>query len=234
MANRLFLLLTLIALGTQGLLAQGRDPMREIQEIARTIDEQLQEIDRLLLESGRQNQARSRPKELLQQASERGTAVEGGIDRLIEKLTEMKNQSSSGSSSDDQQQQQQPSPSGQGRPQPSPGQPQNRRESGTPDFVQQPQPAGQEPQGQQEPARPQPDGRPEGGQDAADTAENRPGNRQLEPELGPGQAGQGDGTWGELQPYVNFLKNRGSAPKVPEKYRKYWEAYLKQKQGGGR
>lgn len=234
MASRLILLLTLIALASQGLLAQGRDPMREIQEIARTIDEQLQEIDRLLLESGRQNQARSRPKDLLQQASERGAAVEGGIDRLIEKLTEMKNQSSSSSSSDDQQQQQQPSSSGQGRPQPSQGQPQNRRESGTPDFVQQPQPAGQEPQGQPEPARPQPDGRPEGGQDAADTAENRPGNRQLEPELGPGQPGQGDGTWGELQPYVNFLKNRGSAPKVPEKYRKYWEAYLKQKQGGGR
>ena len=49
----------------------------------------------------------------------------------------------------------------------------------------------------------------------------------------PPQRGQGDETWGELQPYVNFLKNRGSSPKVPEKYRKYWEAYLKGKQGSG-
>jgi hypothetical protein len=31
---------------------------------------------------------------------------------------------------------------------------------------------------------------------------------------------------------MNFLKNRGSAPKVPEKYRKYWDAYLKQKPAG--
>jgi hypothetical protein len=33
---------------------------------------------------------------------------------------------------------------------------------------------------------------------------------------------------------MNFLKNRGSRPPdVPEKFRKHWEAYLKQKQGGG-
>jgi hypothetical protein len=33
---------------------------------------------------------------------------------------------------------------------------------------------------------------------------------------------------------MNFLKNRGSRPpEVPEKFRKYWEAHLKQKQAGG-
>jgi hypothetical protein len=219
------------ALVGSALPAQGRDPMHEIQEIARSIDEQLQEIDRLLLESGKQNQSRSRPRQLLEQASERGGTVEGGIDQLIEKLTEMKNQSSSSSSSSEQPQQQ-PQP-GQGQGQPQQGQSQNRRENQTPDFVQQPQPGGQQPAGQE--PRPQPqDGQPQGGQDAADTPENQRGNRPPETELGPGQPGTGDGTWGELQPYVNFLKNRGSAPKVPEKYRKYWEAYLKQKQTGGR
>lgn len=206
--------------------AQGRDPMHEIQEIARSVDEQLQEIDRLLLESGKQSQARSRPKELLEQASDRGATVETGIDKLIEKLTEMKNQGGEGQS-DGEQQQQQPGQGQQPKPQ---GQPQNRRENQTPDFVQQPQPAGQEPKpGQEQPGQ----GDPQGGQQLPDEPQNRRGNRPPQSETGAAQTGEGDGTWGELQPYVNFLKNRGSAPKVPEKYRKYWEAYLKNKQGSG-
>ncbi len=206
--------------------AQGRDPMHEIQEIARSVDEQLQEIDRLLLESGKQSQARTRPKELLEQASEHSATVETGIEKLIEKLTEMKNQGGEGSSDGEPQPQQ-----GQGQ-QPKPqGQPQNRRENQTPDFVQQPKPEGQEPKpGQEKPG----EGQPQGGEQSQADPQNRRGNRPPESETGPAQAGEGDGTWGELQPYVNFLKNRGSAPKVPEKYRKYWEAYLKNKQGGGR
>ena len=76
-------------------------------------------------------------------------------------------------------------------------------------------------------------GNPLGGQDHNGPGQNRTGNRQPEPDVGPGQPGQGEGQWGELPPYVNFLKNRGSAPTtVPAKYRKYWEAYLKQKPGG--
>lgn len=216
-----------LALFTVCLPAQGRDPMHEIQEIARSIDEQLQEIDRLLLESGKPSQARSRPKELLEQASERGTTVESGIEQMIEKLTEMKNQSGQGSGDGEPKPQQ-----GQGQPQPGQGSQGNRRENQTPDFVQQPKPEGQgeQPQpGQEQPGQ----GQPQDGQQANDTPENRQGNRPPDGETGPAQAGEGDGTWGELQPYVNFLKNRGSSPKVPEKYRKYWEAYLKNKQGGG-
>jgi hypothetical protein len=205
--------------------------MHEIQEIARSVDEQLQEIDRLLLESGKQSQARSRPKELLEQASERATTVEDGIEKLIEKLTEMKNQGSQGSSSEGE-----PQPGegeGQGQ-QPQQGSPQNRRENQTPDFVQQPKPDGEKPGQEPKPGQEKPgDGQPQGGQETDDTSENRRGNRPPESETGPGQPGGGDGTWGELQPYVNFLKNRGSSPKVPEKYRKYWEAYLKNKQGSG-
>ena len=65
------------------------------------------------------------------------------------------------------------------------------------------------------------------------------GNNQPENETGPGKPGTGNESWGELQPYLNSLKNRGSAPKIPQKYRKYWKAYLKNKkaqgkQGGGR
>ena len=221
---------------TVTLPAQGRDPMHEIQEIARSVDEQLQEIDRLLLESSKKSQARSKPQELLQKAKERSETVEGGIDQLIEKLAEMKNQGGSSSESQDQQKPQ----DGQGQPrrEPGQGQQQNRRENQAPDFVQQPKEQGGEQPGQpkagQQPQERQPqDGPPKGGEDSKDTPENRSGNRQLEPDLGPGQPGDGDGTWGELQPYVNFLKNRGSAPKVPEKYRRYWQAYLKNKQSGG-
>ena len=236
---RLSLLAALLAAAAP---AQGGDPTREIQEIARRVDEQLQEIDRLLLESGKKGQERSKPKELLQQARERSEAAEEGIDKLIEKLQQMKSQSSSqsgqeGEQSSGQQQQQQQSQSGQ--------QPQgqgNRRENQTPDFVQQPKeggqdqqpkPGGEQPGGQQQQQQQQrPDGQPQGGQEQPTGGENTRGNRPEQTPDGPGNPGQGEGTWGELQPYTNFLKNRGSAPKVPEKYRKYYEAYLKQKQAG--
>jgi len=232
----------------------GPDLVKEIQEIAARIDGQLQEIDRLLLESGKKAQPRAKPQAMLQQTQERSRDVEAGIDELIQKLTEMKNQGGSGQSqSSDQQQQQdqQDEKNQQQQNQRGKGQ-QNRRENQTPDFVKQPQegqPQGQEPgkpeSGQPQPGQPKPDGKtgeqpgeqqqpgqgpPKGGQDSNNPGENRQGNRQLEPELGPGQPGDGEGSWGELQSYTNFIKNRGSLPTVPAKYRKYWEAYLKSKQ----
>ena len=75
-------------------------------------------------------------------------------------------------------------------------------------------------------------GQPQGGQETKDGGKNTTGNRQPEPETGPGNPGTGEGSWGELQPYMNFLKNRGSPPpQVPEKFRKYYEAWLKQNPG---
>jgi hypothetical protein len=242
---------TLLAAATTG--RAQLDPAREIQEIARAVEQQLQQIDELLLASGRKNQARSQPREMLQQARERAEAVEGGLDKLIEKLNQMKNQGGGGGSPEDQQnqrnQQQQDQQDQQQRQQDGQqqdGRQRNRRENQTPDFVQQPQ-AGeqqgqQQPQqqgqpqpGEQQPSQPQPQpGDPRGGQENPDGGANQRGNQQPEPETGPGNPGTGDGGWGELQPYMNFLKNRGSRPPaVPEKYRKYWEAYLKQKQGAG-
>ena len=227
----------LVLAGAAALPAQGGDPMREIQEIARQVDEQLQEIDRLLLESGRRDQQRQRPKELLQQARERSVDVEKGIDKLIEELTKLKQQQQqqSSSSSQDQQDQQQQSQDEQRQRQ---GQ-RNRRENQTSEFTQrQRNQSGeqqQQQQGQQQGEQPMPEGQqPNGGQETPDGGENRRGNQPPESELGPGQPGTGEDGWGELQPYVNFLKNRGSMPKVPEKYRKYWEAYLKQKQASPR
>ncbi|MCA9544746.1 MAG: hypothetical protein KC613_10165 [Myxococcales bacterium] len=91
--------------------------------------------------------------------------------------------------------------------------------------------------GQQQPGENQPGGqqqanggKPQGGEESKDGGRNVPGQQQ-DPELGPGQRGEGEGQWGELQPYLNFLKNRGTSPKVPPKFRKYYEAYLKRKAG---
>lgn len=228
----------LLALCT-ALPAQVQDPKQEIQEIARQVDEQLKEIDKLLLESGQKSQTRTKQKELLNKAAERADAVDGGLEDLIKKLHEMKNKSSSSGQPEDgepsqgqgQGNQQQPS---EGQQQ---GQGQARRENQTPEFVQQPkegeqQGQQQKPQGQKPEGQEQGQGQPKGGKESKDNPENRTGQPQPEPDTGPGQPGAGEGSWGELQPYVNFLKNRGSSPKVPEKYRKYWQAYLKNKQAG--
>jgi hypothetical protein len=58
----------------------------------------------------------------------------------------------------------------------------------------------------------------------------------LPPDSGtaPGRPGSGTDEWGQLQSYVNHLKNRGSPPKVQDKYRKFWEAYLKSRGDGGK
>ncbi|MBL8753479.1 MAG: hypothetical protein JNK15_09275 [Planctomycetes bacterium] len=259
-----FVALLLAGLGLQRPAAAQGDPAREIQEIARAIDEQLQEIDRLLLESGKKGQPRQKPKELLQQANEKSQSVEQGIETLIDKLQQMKNQGGGSGQPDPNQspqdQQGQPEQQGQGQGKPQPGQGQrNRNENQTPDIAerqrngqepgsepqgqqgqegqkpgeqpgQQNQPGQQGQQGQEQPVGP--DGKPLGGQETKDGGRNTAGNRQPEPDLGPGNRGQGEGSWGELQPYMNFLKNRGSAPpQVPEKFRKYYEAWLKQNPG---
>ena len=89
-------------LPVQRLAAQEPDTAREIQDLAKRIDDQLKEIDQLLLDSGKKNQAREKPKAMLQQSVERSREVATGIEELITKLNEMKNQSSSQSESEGQ------------------------------------------------------------------------------------------------------------------------------------
>jgi Skp family chaperone for outer membrane proteins len=231
--HRLFPLCAAL-LAVAALPAQGQDPTQEIQEIARRVDEQLREIDRLLLESSKPAGAEARPKELLRKTQEHSQGVEQGIDELIRKLNEMKNQSRS--SQDQQQDQQQRSQDQQrnGQQRPQQGRPQNRQDGTNPEFA----PQGQRPDGQQQQQQQQQQGepqQPQGGQPLGpeanpDGGQNRPPSRPIESETGPGQPGQGEGEWGALQPYVNYLKNRGSMPKVPPKFQKYWDAYLKSKQ----
>lgn len=227
------LLAALLLLATPLYSQAGGDPRQEIQEIADSIDAQLKEIDRLLLESGKQGQQRTRPKELLEQASEGTQIVEDSLEKLIEKLTEMKDQqssSSSSSSSDDsqdgqQQQQSQPQP-GQ---QPTGGQT-TRNENQTPDMVDQRPSPGQQPTPGQEPQpSPRDTGKPEAGHEQPTAGENRPGNKPPESATGEASRADGSGSWGDLQPYMQFLRARGTTPRVPEKFRKYYEAYRKGK-----
>ena len=210
----------------------AQDPsLREIQEIARRVDEQLREIDRLLLESAKaRGDSGAKPPELLQQSRQQSEVVEQGIDELIEKLTQMKNRSQSGGSSGDQQQQPQDGQQQQGQQDPQQGGNRPRRENPMEDFVDQSQQQGQQQQQQQQGQQQdqqQQGAKPQDGEVNPEGGENRPPTQLPDNETAPGQPGTGEGEWGKLQSYVNQLKNRGSPPKVPEKYRKYWEAYLK-------
>jgi hypothetical protein len=206
--------------------AQGQNPLHEIQEIANRVDEQLREIDRLLLQSAKPAGTEQHPRELLQRSQEQSQGVEQGIDELIRKLNEMKNQSRS---SQDQDQQQQRDQQQQQQQQQQQGERRNRQDGSTPDFMPQPQP--QPGQDQQQPQQDPPQGNePQGGEQNPDGGQNRPADRQPDQQTGPGQPGQGEGEWGALQPYLNELKNRGSPPRVPEKFRKYWEAYVRSRQ----
>jgi hypothetical protein len=223
---------------TTNLPGQRQDPARELQEIARRVEEQLQEIDRLLLESGKQGQGREKPRELLQRAKQRSDDATVGIDQLIEKLQDMK---SKGSGQGEPQPGDEPR-DGQGQPDPSDGQSSpsqgksggKRRENATPDFQQQQQPEQQsgtkpEPgQGQPQPQE-QRAGQAQAGQETPLPPDGPSGQPVPADPTAAGQPGQGEGSWGNLQEYEAILKNRGSRPKVPEKFRKYWEAYLKQK-----
>ena len=104
---------------------------------------------------------------------------------------------------------------------------QQRRENQTPDMVdQQRQQQDQQDQQQQNP----PGGRdtpPEDGPEQPTEGVNRTDGVDLNRTTGDGAAANEAGDWGNLQPYLNFLKNRGAEPKVPEKYRRYFEAYIK-------
>jgi TolA-binding protein len=208
-------ILALLALCAAAPVVRTQDPA-EIKRIVEKVDAELTEIEKLLQQSARA--AKGEPSRMLKESAERSTKVVEGIDELIRKLEEMRQQN--------QQQQRQ-----QGQ--------QQRRENESPEFQQQrqqgeqqgqeqqqqPQPGQEQPQPQPQPGQPQPGGE----RDQPMPGENQQGNQAPQDPTAPGQPGTGDGSWGELQPYVNFLKNRGSPPKVPEKFRKYWQEYLRQK-----
>jgi hypothetical protein len=212
----------------------AQDPAEEIKQIVQRIDEQMRTIDQWLLESAKKGEAASKGHDLLQKGQQHSDKVVEGIDELIQKLQQMRQQSQRQSQSQDQDQQQQDQQQQQQQRQRN-QQNRPRNENERQEFVQQEPQEGQQQQPQQGQPQPQP-GRqnPDGPEASREPGENRPGNQPPDNGTEKVAPGTGDGTWGELPTYANFLKSKGSAPKVPEKFRKYYEGYLKEEAGKGK
>jgi hypothetical protein len=194
-------------------------PEETIRKILEEVGKEMQEIDRLLLQSARQPASDGmernveRLRELMDQTTNSQDRVVRGLDQLIEEIQRMAQQSSSSQGGEQPPQDQQPQDGEQQQPQ---GQG-TREQTQTPDLVRQ-----GEQQGQPEPQ----DGQdPQDGRDPQQMGQNQPaapppGDATEEVER-PGDA---EG-WGDLPRYIQLLHTRGGVPDVPEKYRRAYEAY---------
>lgn len=203
-----------------------------VKKILDDVDEQMQEIDRLLLESARAEEGGGAPpteavREKVQRSRESQERVVRGIDKLLDELQRMaqQSQSSGGSSSDQQQRDQQGRQQGE-QPRRQPGE---REQTQTPDMVDQ----GSRPEQQQGEQRAQAE--EQQGPDRADgpRQSDEPG-RNVEQGRRPENATERvdrdattEGDWGRLPPYARFLHSRGGAPDVPARYRRLYEAWQK-------
>lgn len=225
-------------------LSAQNDPREVVKKIAREVKDEMAAIDKLLERSGREGaKSAATARELVGESQQSIEKVVRGMDRLIDELQKMaqqsNNQSSSGQPNDQNQQEgQQPSDSqsqSDGRD-PRQGRTDgNRAEIDTPDRAersegQQPQ-GGQEPQpGQQSTGQQQPGGQQpqDGGQDPRTAGENRPGGAPNEGGTERVERATEDGDWGELQKYRPGDHLRRGEPEVPARYRRLWEAFQKQ------
>lgn len=233
-----------VALLTGGVTAQI-GPEQAIRKIADEVQQEMATIDQLLRDSSRGGSP-TQPatdggqdvRELIDQTKESHTKVLRGIDRLIEELQNMAQQSqSSSSSSQDQQQQQQGGPPQDGEPQPQQGQgsrPQGaRQEIQTPEMVDRGESEGQQRQpGENQPAQPQGE-QPRDGDHARAEGENRIGTAPAEGATEAVERGADAEKWGDLQKYVPPQYQRAGVPQVPAKYRRLHEAFQKRSSRSG-
>ncbi len=229
-----------------GLTAQN-DSKQVVQKIANEVQSELEAIDRLLQQSGRaQGQKADGARELVSRSQESMEKVVRGMDRMIDELQKMAQQSQKqpsgspppegqpGEPQGEPQEGQQPGETS-GRPQGGQGQ---RQEIPTPDLAQrpdgeqpgQPQPGqpqpGQPQPGQEQPQGQQPQGQePQDGQQPPQQGTNVVGGAPKEGETEQVGRGTEDGSWGDLQKYVPPDHLRGGVPEVPTRYRRLWEAF---------
>ncbi|MGE0143164.1 MAG: hypothetical protein AB7I19_00110 [Planctomycetota bacterium] len=230
-------------------LSAQNDPGEVVKKIAREVKEEMAAIDKLLERSGREGaKSAATARELVGESQQSIEKVVRGMDRLIDELQKMaqqsNNQNSSGQPNDQNQQdsQQQGQQSSDSQSQSGGRDPRqgrsdgNREEIETPDRAersdgQQPQ-GGQETQsGQQSQGQQQPGGQvPEdgGGQEPRTAGENRPGGAPNESGTERVERATEDGDWGELQKYRPGDHLRRGEPEVPARYRRLWEAFQKQ------
>lgn len=193
-------------------------PDEAIKKILRTIDEELEEIDRLLLQSRKEpgGDARSAAdiEKLMKETQGSQKRVVRGIDQLIEELQKMQ---SSGSGS------------GSGNPQ---GQPQRSDDP----LENQDQSTRQENETREQQA-PKPGQQQQGKQDQAKNDQRDPKNGKNTKQ---GQRAEDEeervirdadrAKWGNLPQYKLPKHLRGGLPEVPEKYRRFLEAYQRTNQ----
>jgi len=202
--------LVLITLLASSLPGQFDNPEQKIQEIVDEVAKQMQEIDELLLKTRPESlrgaaegakKAAEKIEELLDQTTRSQGQVVTKIDELIKEIQKLQGQASGQGQQQprDQQQRQQ-----RGR--------QQRNESQTPDMQQQNDPQGDQPQG---------------GRDRNQNPQNRPSNPRPDDPTEKIDPERDAEAWGKLPLYEQLLKSRGGAPDVPEKYRKFHEAFLK-------
>jgi hypothetical protein len=202
------------------------DPQNKLLEIADKVAEEMKEIDRLLMQratSGEAAKALDRSaqgiQKMLEEVDGTSKSVCKGIDALMEELE--KNGSGVCPSSDfgqspDQQDQQSEQQSGDKEPS-------VRKENRSADLVDQRKPD----------ARPQ-DGRAEGPEQNPTTGQKAPSAPR--PDAGEERVHHERDAleWGELPKYLGGIKQRGGLPDVSGKYRRLYEAYLKQQATPGK
>lgn len=196
--------------------SQFEDPQRKIKEIANEIAGELQEIDRLLLQTGQEGGAKAaaegmaraaqRIDDLLEQTAQSQEAAAKRMDELIKEIEKLSGQCSGCSECNGQ---------GHGKQSQQPQQRSQRQPSSTPDAARPDEPDGDKPQDNRS--------REEPGQNAPADAERQDPTQRVDHE-------RTFEKWGNLPDYLEFLKSRGGQPDVPEKYRKFRDAFLKQSQ----
>lgn len=223
----------LLQLGVLGVLVSltprlsAQDPAEAVKKILEKVSEEMADIDRLLRESSRKAAGQSSgeagsdsesAKDLVDETRDSQQRVVRGIDDLIDELQQMAQQSSSSSSSSEDQQDQQQQQQQQQR------QRSEREQTQTPDQIDQSQ---QQQQNQQEQQQQGQQEQPMDGSEDPQAGENKPGQRRPGDPLEEVSRGESGVFEAELPAYAKFLHSRGGAPKVPTKYRRLHEAWLR-------
>lgn len=215
-----------VACFTAGATTAQIDPNENIKKILRLIDEELEEIDKLLMQTNRppktgESSGVEHMRKLVKETQGSQERVVDGIDLLIEELQQRQSSSSSSSSSepqDDQQRQQQQQQQDQQQSQRQENERQRPPEQqGQP---QQPQQS-QNQQANDQQSQPQPPRN-------IDAGAARPGGEERH--LRDADRSR----WGNLPQYDLGRHSRGGLPEVPEKYRRLLEAYQKTNQRADR
>lgn len=203
--------------------AQFERPDQEVQQIAEEIAKELQEIDQMLLQSSggigektseaMGNVAR-RMEELLDQTAQSQDSAAKRMDELITALQKLARQSQGNPGDDGGEPSQIPPP-----PDGQQGQQERsqRQELETSEMVHRPGEAEQPTGGERQPEK---------------RGEKKPAGKEYQDPTEQVEHQDESGKWGQLPDYMEFVKTRGGQPEVPERYRKYRDAFQKQSQPG--